>query len=76
MKTYLHTNKVNSGRVVVSTVCTIGGMLEAACPYETMVFEAHPDQDEVLSYTSVDSKGYYSLADSEQGHQEMIKAWS
>lgn len=76
MKTYLHTNKVNSGRVVVSTACTIGGILESPYPYETMVFEAHPDQDEVLRYSGIDHKGYYSLADSEQGHQEMIKAWS
>lgn len=74
-KTFVNTKRVPSGRVVVSTV-EISNPMFGSSQFETMVFEAQPDMDEVLSYIDLDAKFYDDALDAIVGHDIMIKEWS
>lgn len=72
MKTFIYTDKVNSGRVVVSTT---SGFLPESGQYETMVFEAHTDKEEVINYTDLDMNSYPTEQQAVIGHTNMINRW-
>lgn len=71
-KTFINTNRVASGRVVVSTADIAFG----SSPFETMVFEACANTDEVLSYIELDANFYNDETKATSGHDRMIKKWS
>lgn len=76
-KTFVNTNRVPSGRVVISTVELPDDMrIGSIQPFETMVFEAQADKDEVLSYMDLDANFYEDALDAIVGHDLMIKKWS
>lgn len=76
-KTFVNTKRVPSGRVVVSTVALPDDVrIVSIQPFETMVFEAHTNTDEVLSYTDLDAKFYSDESEVASGHDSMIKKWS
>lgn len=76
-KTFVNTNRVPSGRVVISTVELPDDMrIGSIQPFETMVFEAQADTDEVLSYMDLDANFYEDALDAIVGHDIMIKKWS
>jgi len=74
-KTFVNTKRVPSGRVVVSTVA-LPDWVRIIQPFETMVFEAHTNTDEVLSYSDLDAKFYEDESEAASGHDSMIKKWS
>jgi hypothetical protein len=45
-------------------------------PHETFVFEAPPDQNEVVNFTELDHNGYQNFEDAERGHEKMVEKWS
>lgn len=82
IKTYIKTNNLEeapSGRVYISTRSR---PVDRAWrdlfpnPYETMVFEALPDQDEITDRSALDHNGYHNFEDAERGHKEMVRRWS
>jgi hypothetical protein len=75
-KTFVANKQVNSGRVVISTISTAGRFMPAPSPFETIVFEAHPNEDEVLKYSELDSNGYKDEAAAIKGHEEMVNLWT
>lgn len=76
-KTFVNTKRVASGRVVVSTVALPDDMqIGSVQLFETMVFEAHANTDEVLSYIDLDANFYEDEYEAASGHDSMIKKWS
>jgi hypothetical protein len=80
IKTYIKTNNLEeapSGRVYISTRNRpVRYDYLFGNPYETFVFQALPDQNDVVSFTQLDHNGYENFEDAERGHEEMVKKWS
>ena len=74
MTTIVETNKVDSGRVLISTVLLPVG-LQFSQKYETMVFEAYADKDEVKHYNDLGMNSYSNEQDAIFGHSNMVDKW-